>query len=78
MRDEENWRLGIYIESAVATAVEHVLAGRKATSKYIEEPLLKKSKKDELSEEEIKRHSENFLAKLELLGANYELSKKDA
>ena len=77
MRDEENWLLGIYVESAVATAVEHVLAGRKATSKYIESPILRDTKeKEELSEEEKKRQSELFLAKLEIMAANFELNKK--
>lgn len=42
-RDEENWMLGMYIQSAVSVAVEHLLAGKKAKSKYIEKPFLQDS-----------------------------------
>lgn len=40
IKDEEMWRMGIYMQAAVSVAVEHNLAGRKAKSKYIEKPLL--------------------------------------
>lgn len=40
IKDEEMWRMGIYVQAAVSVAVEHNLAGRKARSKYIEKPLL--------------------------------------
>lgn len=40
MRDEENWFMGLYVESAVRTAIDRSFNGKKATSKYIEEPIL--------------------------------------
>lgn len=40
IKDEEMWRMGLYVQSAVSVAVEHNLAGRKAKSKYIEKPFL--------------------------------------
>lgn len=40
MRDEENWFIGLYVESAVRTAIDRSFNGKKATSKYIDEPIL--------------------------------------
>ena len=39
-RDEEMWFMGQYVYSAVATAVEHNLAGRKAKSEYLKKPVM--------------------------------------
>ena len=39
-RDEHLWSMGIYVESAVITAIDRYFNGKKATSKYIEEPIL--------------------------------------
>lgn len=36
--DQLMWTMGLYVRSAVGTAVEHVLAGRKAQSTYVERP----------------------------------------
>lgn len=48
------WVNGRYTMSAVATAVEHCLNGRKAKSEYIKEPLFLKNFEDYgLTEEEI-------------------------
>lgn len=48
------WLFSQYTLSAVSVAVEHCLAGKKATSEYIKEPILSKSFKNEgLTEEEI-------------------------
>lgn len=55
------WRMGLYVQSAVSVAVEHNLAGKKARSKYIEEPLLSKGleniglTEEEIQEKEIKK-----------------------
>ena len=43
MQDEQMWLMGQYTLSAVSVAVEHCLAGRKAKSEYIKEPILLKS-----------------------------------
>lgn len=37
--DDDYWRIGMYVESAVATAVEHCLNGKNAKSEYINKPL---------------------------------------
>lgn len=53
-KDEEMWRMGLYVQSAVSTAVERNLAGKKAKSEYIKEPLLSKSFENEgLTEKEV-------------------------
>lgn len=48
------WRNGQYTLSAVLVAVEHCLAGKKAKSEYIKEPILKNvSENIELTQDEI-------------------------
>lgn len=71
---------GNYILSAVSVAIEHCLAGRKAKSKYINKPILEhmKEQRKELSEEELQRQRELFVAKLEVMKANFELNHKDS
>lgn len=39
-RDEEMWFMGQYVFSAVATAIEHNLAGKKAKSEYLKKPVM--------------------------------------
>ena len=39
-RDEEMWFMGQYVYSAVSTAVEHNLAGKKAKSEYLKKPVM--------------------------------------
>lgn len=41
------WTMGMYVMNAVGTAVEHVFAGDKAQSKYIEKPLLQEHDEEE-------------------------------
>lgn len=54
MRDEEAWLNGQYTLSAVSVAVEHCIAGKKAKSKYVDEPFMAKAfENDGLTEEEI-------------------------
>ena len=76
--DEKMWLMGLYIQSAVGTAVEHCLAGRKAKSKYVDKPLLKDiaEKNRVLSEEELQLQRELFVAKLEVMKTNFELNHK--
>lgn len=80
MRDEEMWLWwGNYGLSAVSTAVEHNLHGRKAKSKYISEPIMKKAVENQiqekklLTEEEKKKQTETLFAKLKIMGANFKL-----
>jgi len=45
--DYHLWMMGNYMVSAVQTAVSGVLAGKKSKARYLEEPLLRKVKKEE-------------------------------
>lgn len=69
---------GNYALSAVSVAVEHNLAGRKAKSKYIEEPVLQsiQEQSEQFSEEELQRQREQFVLKLRMMKANFELSHR--
>ena len=63
--DEEMWIMGAYVNNAVLSAVEHNLAGKKAKTKYLEQPFLKqehysrhwKSKKQILNYQRVARNS---------------------
>lgn len=70
---------GSYGLSAVSVAVEHCLVGRKAKSKYIDKPMLQQAeeKNKPLSEKELQRQRELFVAKLEIMKTNFELNHKD-
>lgn len=70
------WVMGMYVQNAVAVAVEHCLAGKKAKSKYLEKPLREEQEKEEnLSEKELQQMREQFVAKLMIMKTNFELSK---
>lgn len=72
---------GTYGLSAVSVAVEHCLSGKKATSKYIEKPILSddniSAKQDNsgLSEKEKMLKTEQLFAQLSIMGANFNLNK---
>lgn len=72
IRDEENWLMGQYTLRAVLVAIDHALNGRKAKSKYFEEPVLWKFLDEaELTEEEKeKRAMEKELLAMEQWIAN--------
>lgn len=72
--DENAWSLGAYIQSAVAVAIEHNFAGRRAISKYIEKPFSHNSNK--LTASDKKRAREQFMAELLAMKANFDLEKK--
>lgn len=77
-RDAEMWTFcGNYVLSAVITAVDACLNGRKASSKYIEKPLLKDriDERKEMTEEELQKQRELFVAKLLVMKTNFELNK---
>lgn len=62
------WIMGQYVLSAVSTAVEHCLAGRKAKSKYMLAPILKDigSDTDLTQEEKDRREIERMIAQEDL------------
>lgn len=77
LEDEEQWaNWGNYGISALMFAIEHCLAGKKAKTKYIEEPLTKKKSSSGLTEEEIQKQRELFVAKLQTMKANFDLGKE--
>ncbi len=70
--------MGMYVQSAVGTVLEHCFAGRKAKSKYIEKPLLEEleEKNKPLTEDEIQRRREKFIASMKTLEANFKAKKE--
>lgn len=68
LKDEEMWIMGRYVLSAVSTAVEHCLAGRKAKSQYLPAPILKEFIEESgLSQEEKdRREIERMIAQEDL------------
>jgi hypothetical protein len=78
-KDEEIWHAcGTYFLSAVMTAVDRCLNGRKSSVKYIEHPLLRKDmeKEESLSEDEIKKQRELFVAKLMVMKTNFDMKNR--
>lgn len=77
MNDINNWELGMYIESAVATAVEHNLAGYKARSAYIKEPFSDTlAKREEEDKNKLKENNKLLVATLTTWAHNWELEHK--
>lgn len=72
------WMFNQYTLSAVMVAVEHNLAGRKARSKYIEKPLLQEIEKKNvpMTEDEIQKQRDLFIARMQAMQANFELNRK--
>ena len=71
MSDINNWELGMYIESAVATAVEHNLAGYKARSSYIKEPFSETVAKQETAK--LKENNKLLMATLQTWATNWKI-----
>lgn len=78
-KDTLNWQLGQYFAYALDSTVCNAIFWRKKGEKshsYIREPFscVEKSGK-ETTEEEMQRQRELFVAKLEVMKANFEISK---
>lgn len=75
-KDSDMWQMGIYVMSAVQTAVQNSLFGRKSKAEYIKEPLLNKveEKKKILTEQDKKNERDKLLMTLQLMQANFELN----
>ena len=68
---------GSYGISALIVAIDRCFSGKKSKAEYIEEPILSQTlKNDGLTEEEIQKQRELFVAKLQVMQTNFELSKK--
>ena len=78
-RDLEMWRMGFYVQNAVAVAIDKVLNCRKSTLEYMDKPLLAQVKESqqevELSEDEKMRQVEALFMSLETLSTNSKLAK---
>ena len=70
---------GSYGLSAVSVAIEHCLAGNKAKSNYIKNPIMFDAEEKEcapLTEEEKRRQTEQLFIRLKIMGANHKRSNK--
>lgn len=69
---------GTYGISAFSFAIEHCLNGRKAKSEYMKDLALSKIENDNkpLTEEEIQKQRELFVAQLRIKKANFDLNNK--
>lgn len=67
---------GNYGVSALSVAIDHCINGKKAKSKYMEKSLFEQMEDEnkELSEHEIKKQRELFVANLEIMKANFEIN----
>lgn len=70
--DQSNWELGMYIESAVATAVEHNLAGYKARSEYVKEPFTRRLEAEDGEKRKLKDNNKLLMASLETWAKNWQ------
>ena len=67
---------GNYGISALIVAIDKCFS-KKPKAEYIKEPILSKTfENDRLTEEEIQKQRELFVAKLQVMQTNFELSKK--
>ena len=68
---------GNYGISALIVAIDKCFGGKKSKAEYIKEPILLKTfENDGLTEEEKQKQRELFVAKLQVMQTNFELSKK--
>lgn len=71
---------GNYGLSAVAVVVDHCFNSKKAKSKFVDKPVLQsiEERNKPMTEEELQRQRELFVAKLEVMKTNFELNHKDS
>lgn len=75
--DTNMWTMGLYVQSAVFTAVAGVLNGKKSRAKYINEPLMTVAEKREAEEEFYRQRGtekdiEDFKVFLQVFGENFD------
>ena len=78
LEDEKMWQLGMYIQSAVSVAIDHSMNGKKAKSKYLEKPLMKIAKDeniDLLTEDEKLEKVKTLFAMLEARKEEFDRQK---
>ncbi len=76
-QDSQLHIMGMYVLSAVSVAIERNFSKR-AKGKYIEKPLLYEMdhKNGTMTENEMQKQRELFVARLEAMGANFRISRK--
>lgn len=75
-KDAEIWSwCGNYVLSAVLVSVEHVLAGKKASSSYIKEPLMNDAEQ-EMTQDELQKEREALVMRLRTMKANWDIAHK--
>lgn len=75
--DQNAWQHNMYTYSAVTTAIDRALNGKKARSKYFEKPMSEtaiENNEDLITEDEITKQRKQLLAKLQIMQANFELN----
>lgn len=72
------WFMGMYVHSAVSVAVEHNLYGKKSKQEYFKRPIFQEIEEQNkpATEDELQRQREMFVAKLQLMKANFDLNKE--
>lgn len=69
------WLSNQYTLSAVYTALDHLLNGKKAKSEYFKRPITEEvCRREKLNEDDLQKQRELFVAKLETLKANFEIA----
>ena len=78
MADVDELQIKINAEATKANnAIDRCFGGKKSKAEYIKEPILLKTfENDGLTEEEKQKQRELFVAKLQVMQTNFELSKK--
>lgn len=84
-RDEENWFLGKYVESAIISTVCNAYLWRGKNTKpyeYVKTPFLQRAEREKinnkpLTEEEKKEQTEMLFTRLQIMGANFNLNHKN-
>lgn len=77
--DELLWQNGLYTKAAFEVVMSHFGAGlakKKSSAKYVEKPFSQQIKETngELTEEELRKQRELFVAKLLVMKSNFELN----
>lgn len=81
-KDSENWMLGIYFKNALEVVVSQALSSfsqKKSNIQYPEKPFLDMEEKEErpLTEVEIEKQREAFVASLMVRKHNFDRTKQD-
>lgn len=74
--DEMNWLLGRYIHEGIIIVANNILSKNGKKMEYPDKPYLQMAVNRELTEEEIKEHTDNLFAMLGGMQQRFEESKR--